>query len=558
MAAAPPSADPLIRFRVDGADVEIPDDGATLLEVLRDRLGLHSMKDGCSPQGQCGCCTVWVDGAPRVACVTPARRLDGRQVTTLDGLPGPTRRVWADALVATGGSQCGFCTPGIVMRLAALDGPSPVGRDAVDRALLAHLCRCTGWQTIVEAAGRVLGAPGAAEDGQEPEAVADATDHGDRDLAAASTRAGLEGGVAQRVGPAVVLGDAGFADDTCPSGALVAVVDGDRYVVADSLSEARTAAGKVQGRSTTVPLGHPVAVPGGAWAVTLTTTWVEPAYVEPDASWCEPGGTPASPYGNGGSFGGKLRSPVAEDARRLADGHGRTVRVLWSREDVVRRGPKRPPVAGGVRADGTGVLRVGVSGSGIEGPDWDDLVVAVAGLAPGLVLEQVEVVGPATSLDLRAAVWAEAAVLAAAARLGRPGTPVHDVPVEVVGPSGGRAVVRCAADGTLDVEVSAGAVLDAVVLRSYAIGAAHQALGWVRSEGIAVSPEGEVQDLTVRSFGILQARAVPQVTVRVVDEPHGTPVNGTDAVFAAVAAARWLADGLPPAWPTDRTGAGRR
>ena len=113
-------------------------------------------------------------------------------------------------------------------------------------------------------------------------------------------------------------------------------------------------------------------------------------------------------------------------------------------------------------------------------------------------------------------------------------------------------------DGTLDIEVFAGAVLDAVVLRSYVIGAAHQALGWVRSEGIAVSVDGTVQDLTIRSFGILQARAVPQVRVRIIDDPEAPAVNGSDAVFAAVAAARWLADGLAPTWPVDRAGAGRR
>jgi len=55
----------------------VPDNGSTLLEVLREHLGLRSLKDGCSPQGQCGCCTVWVDGSPRVACVTPVRRLEG-------------------------------------------------------------------------------------------------------------------------------------------------------------------------------------------------------------------------------------------------------------------------------------------------------------------------------------------------------------------------------------------------------------------------------------------------------------------------------------------------
>ncbi|MGH9153604.1 MAG: (2Fe-2S)-binding protein, partial [Acidimicrobiales bacterium] len=110
----------LIRFRVDGRDVSVADDGASLLEVLRDRLGARSPKDGCAPQGQCGCCTVLVDGQPRVACVTPARRVGGRTVTTLDGFPDDERRAWAEAFTAAGASQCGFCTPGIVVRLAAL------------------------------------------------------------------------------------------------------------------------------------------------------------------------------------------------------------------------------------------------------------------------------------------------------------------------------------------------------------------------------------------------------------------------------------------------------
>src|SRR5690606_31920562 len=116
----------------------------SLLGVLRDHLGVRSPKDGCSPQGQCGCCTVLVDGQPRVACVTPARRVAGRSVTTVDGVTDADR--WAAAFCATGASQCGFCTPGIVVRLASLaPGADPA------RALLAHLCRCTGWRPILEA-----------------------------------------------------------------------------------------------------------------------------------------------------------------------------------------------------------------------------------------------------------------------------------------------------------------------------------------------------------------------------------------------------------------------
>jgi aerobic-type carbon monoxide dehydrogenase small subunit (CoxS/CutS family) len=506
---------------------------------------------------------VWVDGAPRVACVTPVRRLEGRQVTTLDGLPVEDRERWAEALVATGGSQCGFCTPGIVMRLAALGAADPAGAadggssaptpDRIAQSLVAHLCRCTGWQTIEEAASRVYGPP--------PDRTA-----GPRDLDAAAKQATLEGGVPQRVGSEVVLGRAGFADDSRPADALVAVPDGTGgYAVAESLAAARAEAGKVQGRSTSLALSYPVEVPSGPWDLVLATTWVEPAYVEPDASWSFPGGVPASPYGNGGAFGGKLHSPVAADARRLADQYSRPVRVLWSREDVVRHGPKRPPVAGGIGSDGTGVLRVGLSGGvGPEGtgPDgWGELVGRVAAVAPGLRLEAVPVVGPPVSFDLRGAVWVEAAVLAACVdarqRLGGEG-PWCDVPIEVSSPAGGRAVARCGADGAVDVVVDGGDVLDEVVLRSYAIGATHQALSWVRSEGVAVDGQGQVCDLTVRSFGILQARAMPRVEVTVAPAEGRPPVNSSDAVFAAVAAARWLADGLGDRWPTDRMGAGRR
>ena len=475
--------------------------------------------------------------------MTPARRVAGREVTTLDGLDGDRRRRWADALVAAGGSQCGFCTPGIVMRLAALEAaadappataPSP---DRVDQALLAHLCRCTGWQTVEEAAAAVLG------DAPPPPPA--------RDLDAAARRATLEGGSPQRVGAEVALGHGGFADDGSPPDALVAVVRADGgYAVAGTLREARALAGKVQGRRTTVPPDQPVALPPGAWALTLRTAWVEPAYVEPDASWCAPGGTPTSPCANGGAFGGKRRSPVGEVARRLADEHGRPVRVLWSREDVVRLGPKRPPVAVGMAADGTGVLRVGVSGPAWDGATLAAARAAVAAVAPGLVVETVAVPGPPVSLDLRAAVWAEAAAVEAARRAGGvPGRRLVGVPVPVVSPAGGRAVAECREDGSVALELSAGEVLDEVVLRSYGIGAAHQALGWVTSEGLAVDGDGVVGDLTVRSFGVLPARSTPPIEVTVAGAPGG-PVNASDAAFAAVAAARWLADGLPPAWPT--------
>ena len=474
-------------------------------------------------------------------------------MTTLEGLADEVRTAWAEALLASGGSQCGFCTPGIVMRLAAEgrsgSSPNAVTEDQVERALLAHLCRCTGWQTIEEAA-RIV------RDEEEPRASSDSN----RDLEAAGARATLEGGAVQRVGTDVVLGLAGFADDTTPPDASVAVPSSSGgFAVAGSPAEARRAAARVQGRSSPAALHHPIEVPPGDWALSLRTTWAEPAYLEPDASWCVPGGAPASACANGGAFGAKRHSPVEADASTLANQRGEAVRVLWSREDVVRLGPKRPPVAGGVRPDGSGVLRVGAPTAGGFPPDeWGALVDRVARTAPGVVLEQVALPGPPLSLDPRAAVWAEAAALSVAARHDAIcGERQTDVPVEVTGPTGGRAVATCRSDGSIEIVVDAGPAGDDVVLRSFCIGAAHQALGLVRSEGISVDDQGEVRDLTIRSFGILQARAMPRVEVTI-DSAGARAVNGSDAVFAAVAAARWLADGAPPTWPTDRSGGGRR
>ena len=511
----------MIPFTLNGRRVEVADEGASLLDVLRERLGIRSAKDGCSPQGQCGCCTVLVDGRPRVACVTPARRVAGREVTTLEGFEPARRDRWAEALTSTSGSQCGFCTPGILVRLAALADPTPA---SVNQALLAHLCRCTGWQTIREAAVVAATPPDATAAPGPP-----------RDLEAAARRAALEGGWPQRVGPHVALGAGGFAEDTAPAGALVAVpTSAGGWAVGETLAEARRAAGKVQGRRTTRGLTHPLEVPEGNWAVTLRTTWVEPAYLEPDASWCQPGGKPASPLANGGAFGGKAASIAPAAARRLADTHGRPVRVVLSREDTVRLGPKRPPLAAGVRADGSGAVRV------VRTPGISE---AIHSVAPALEVQEVDVAGPATSAGLRAAGWAEAAVLLAALR----------GEAEVVAPNGARATAAILPDRSLRVRVACGDPLDEVVLRSYCVGAAHMGLGWVTSEDIAVDDAGEVHDLTIRSFGVLRAQDMPSVQVDIeAGAGPSPPVNGSDAVFAAVAAAAWSDRGLPRDWPIDR------
>ena len=537
---------------VDGVAVAVTDESLTLLDVLREELGVRSVKDGCSPQGQCGCCTVLVDGQARVACVTPARRVAGRSVTTLEGLDARVRDGWAKAFAATGGSQCGFCTPGIICRFAGLQakGADHDDRDVAARALAAHLCRCTGWQpildawqaypTVSEAATRDRTAAGTDTQGGAtavPAAsvwIAGPDRNEDADL-----RASIEGRSPQSTGAHVALGAGGFADDTAPTGALVAVragagcesADTDGWVVAESAAEARRLARQLPGRRTTASWEPPLAVPPGDWAVTLRTSWIDPGYLETDAAWCEPGGEPASPLGNGGAFGGKLGSPVTEAARRLADRHGRPVRVLWSRPDAAASGPKRPPIAAGVNSDGSGEIVVART---------PGIAQAIQSYAPDLAVTEVDVGGPPTSSQVRAAGWAEAAVLLAAVR-GGPGW--------ITCGAGGSATASVRADGSISVAVRAGRVLDEVVLRSYCSGAAHMAYSWVTSESLGVDSEGVVHDLTVRSFGIVGASAMPPVDIKVIDD--GTePVNGSDAVFAAVTAAVWISRGLPPVWPT--------
>ncbi len=126
--------------------------GEHLLEMLRDRCGITSVKDGCAPEGSCGACTVIVDGKAVVSCAQPAGRFAGRAVTTQEGLPAAGRRMWADCFVAAGASQCGFCSPGILMKAEVLlaKKPEPT-RAEVAAALAGNLCRCTGYVKIIDA-----------------------------------------------------------------------------------------------------------------------------------------------------------------------------------------------------------------------------------------------------------------------------------------------------------------------------------------------------------------------------------------------------------------------
>ncbi len=124
----------------------------TLLEALRYGLALTGSKQGCD-KGDCGACTVLVDGEPVLACITLALACEGRQVRTVEGLAdGATPHPLQDAFDVTGGAQCGFCTPGMLMSAAALlERNADPSRDEIAHALSGNLCRCTGYTKILDA-----------------------------------------------------------------------------------------------------------------------------------------------------------------------------------------------------------------------------------------------------------------------------------------------------------------------------------------------------------------------------------------------------------------------
>jgi len=123
-----------------------------LLDVLREECSLTGTKEGCG-EGECGACTVLVDGEPVNSCLVPFAHVRGRRVTTIEGVRHPVQ----EAMVRQGGAQCGICTPGIVMAAVGL-GPRPSAA-RVREALAGNLCRCTGYAGIVRALAGVRAAP---------------------------------------------------------------------------------------------------------------------------------------------------------------------------------------------------------------------------------------------------------------------------------------------------------------------------------------------------------------------------------------------------------------
>jgi carbon-monoxide dehydrogenase small subunit len=142
-----------LAFVLNGSPVSVNVDGRhLLLDVLRERLGLPGTKEGCG-KGECGACTVLVDGKPVNSCLFPALEAEGTRVTTIEGLSkGKELSAVQQAFVNKGGIQCGFCSPGMILSVEALlDRNSDPTDTEIRAALVGNLCRCTGYVQIVEA-----------------------------------------------------------------------------------------------------------------------------------------------------------------------------------------------------------------------------------------------------------------------------------------------------------------------------------------------------------------------------------------------------------------------
>jgi len=141
-----------MRFTLNGAPVEIAAPPmARLLDVLREECGLTGTKEGCG-EGECGACTVLLDGEPVCACLVPVAQVIDCEVLTIEGLGGD--HAMQQAFVAEGAAQCGICTPGMV--LTALTIPPGSSIEEVRATLAGNLCRCTGYEAIYRAAMRVV------------------------------------------------------------------------------------------------------------------------------------------------------------------------------------------------------------------------------------------------------------------------------------------------------------------------------------------------------------------------------------------------------------------
>lgn len=417
-----PIAIPEFTFTLNGEEITIAADPKTsVLDVLRDSLGVLTMKAGCSPQGLCGCCTALIDGKPRLTCTLPVKSLAGKSVTTLEAVDPLVRDALALAFTQEGGTQCGYCTPGIALSASVLLAPGPSQNlnptdEELHRALAPHLCRCTGYTGILDSlrlAACALRGECTIPDSPRPEAREQVL--GDRPFVDDLVRPDmLHAVLVWAPGP---IGD---VEVDLPQEALrlrsrvvdvgepVAVVWGET----PALVKRRARDAKVRftpdGRSGEAAGGVVVAPaaagPGVHVEARVRMASTDPVYLEPEAVLAVPDTAGARPtitlytasqrpaaelaavrgalaatgaqvrsrvLPSGGSYGGKTSTVLAIVAAQAAIATGRPVRLSLDLEEGLRVHPRRSGGEAAVTVTGTktGVVK-GISGAGGVTSGW--------------------------------------------------------------------------------------------------------------------------------------------------------------------------------------------
>ncbi len=279
-----PASDGRAHFVLNGTPVAVADDHAHLLAALRDELDITSPKDGCSPSGQCGCCTILLDGKAVVSCQVSLTKVEGRAVTTLEGVDADERERYAETFAACGALQCGFCTPGIVMRTKALVDKKgdALTRDDAARHLGANLCRCTGYVKILDAV----------------EALAQGTPVTLPEPVGATVPDGVGANRVKYEAASLALGDRGFIDDLRVPGQLHGVLVLTEHARAEILAIDTTAAQAAPGVAAVFTAAD---IPGELRVGIIHTDW--PVFI---------------PVGGRTSYIGDVLAIVVAETRRQA------------------------------------------------------------------------------------------------------------------------------------------------------------------------------------------------------------------------------------------------
>jgi xanthine dehydrogenase molybdenum-binding subunit len=278
-----------IGFELNGEMVSARSDHPHLLAALREELNVLSPKDGCSPSGQCGCCTVLVDGKAVVSCQQPMDKIEGSSVTTLEGFDDHERQRLAGAFAVSGGLQCGFCTPGILVRVKALldkKGSDLTSSEAAGR-LGAHLCRCTGYSKIFDAIDMLASG----------------------DTPALDSSGGIGKSGVKYEALQLALGDHPYIDDMRPAGMLHGALHLTKYARADIKSIDTTEAAAAEG---VVAVYTAADVPGELRVGIIYKDW--PVFI---------------PVGGRTSYSGDVLAIVVADTRQHARDAAELVRVEY-------------------------------------------------------------------------------------------------------------------------------------------------------------------------------------------------------------------------------------